>query len=182
MIKRICKDLKDVNTRKTLYCSLVLPQLGYCSQLWSPFQINLKLLLENVQRRATKFILNYPADMSYKQRLSKLNLLPLEYRRDMCDLVFFHKCLHGQYSLNLDNYVQRRPESRYLIRSHEPNNFIEFKCRTNYFYHSYFPRVVRSWNSLPREIKLLVDNLSSKKAIKAYFLVKLDSYELPNCK
>ena len=46
-----------------------------------------KLLLENVQRRATKFILNYPRDMSYRDWLVKLSLLPLEYRREMKDLV-----------------------------------------------------------------------------------------------
>jgi hypothetical protein len=33
LIKRVCKDLKDPDTRKTLYCSLVLPQLEHCSQL-----------------------------------------------------------------------------------------------------------------------------------------------------
>ncbi len=27
------------------------------------------MILENVQRRATKFILNYPDDLNYKQRL-----------------------------------------------------------------------------------------------------------------
>jgi hypothetical protein len=76
MIKRVCKDLKDPDTRKTLYCSLVLPQLEHCSQLWSPIQVNQKLLLENVQRRATKFNLNYPKDMTNKERLPKLKLLP----------------------------------------------------------------------------------------------------------
>ena len=65
-IKRPCENFKDVDTRRTLYYSLVLPQLEFSSQLWSPSQINHKLLLENVQRRATKFILNYPEDMSYK--------------------------------------------------------------------------------------------------------------------
>ena len=95
LIKRVCKDLKDSDTRKTLYCSLVLPQLEYCSQLWSPIQVNQKLFLENVQRRATKSILNYPKNMTYKERLLKLKLLPLEYRRDISDLVFLHKCVIG---------------------------------------------------------------------------------------
>ena len=88
-MKRIYKDLKDVGTRTILYRSLVLPQLEYSSQLWSPFQINHKLLLENAQRRATKFFLYYPQDLNYKRRLVKLNLLSLEYCRDMLDVVFF---------------------------------------------------------------------------------------------
>ena len=99
--------------------------------------------------------------MIYKERLLRLKLLLLEYRRDISDLVS-HKCVTGQYHLNLDTFVQRKPYSNYLIRSHDPNNFVEFKCRTNYFYHSYFPRVVRAWNSLPSEIKETDTNLAFK--------------------
>ena len=43
--------------------------------------------LELVQRRATRFILG--RDYSEYERLSKLNLLPLKYRREINDLVFF---------------------------------------------------------------------------------------------
>ncbi len=38
LIKRVCKDLQDSDTRKTLYCSLVLPKLECCSQLWPPIK------------------------------------------------------------------------------------------------------------------------------------------------
>ena len=43
--------------------------------------------LEQVQCRATRFILG--RDYSEYERLSKLNLLPLKYRREINDLVFF---------------------------------------------------------------------------------------------
>ena len=74
LIKRICRDLNDVDTR-TLYFSLVSSQPEYSSQLWSPSQINHKLLLENVQRGPTKFILNYLKDKNYTERLVELNLI-----------------------------------------------------------------------------------------------------------
>ena len=115
-MKRICNDLKNIGTRTILYRSLVLSQLEYSSQLWSPFQINHKLLLENVQRRATKFILDFPQDLKYKQRLVKLNLLPLEYRRDMLDVVLFFKCQHGHYNLDISHFVEKKPKSNYSIR------------------------------------------------------------------
>ena len=50
-----------------------------------------KFMLEGVQRRATKFILNYVLNISYKEKLTKLNILPLEYRRDMKDLLFLFR-------------------------------------------------------------------------------------------
>jgi hypothetical protein len=65
LIKRICKEVKNTNTRRILYCALVRPKLEYASSVWSPYTIKNRLLIENVQRRATKFILNYPDNMSY---------------------------------------------------------------------------------------------------------------------
>ena len=82
LVKRLCRDFPDSETCKLLYCQIVRPILEYASKLWSPYTIKHQMILENVQRRATKFILNYPDDLNYKQRLLKLSLLPLEYKRD----------------------------------------------------------------------------------------------------
>ncbi len=40
-----------------LLISLVKSQLSYCSQIWRPNFINNIILLEKVQRRATKYII-----------------------------------------------------------------------------------------------------------------------------
>ena len=88
LLKRVCKDLTDSSTRKLLYCSLVRSQLEYGSNSWSPYTLKHRLQIENVQRRATKFILNYPSrEMSYTDRLSAISLLPLEHQRKILDLV-----------------------------------------------------------------------------------------------
>ena len=60
--------------------------------------------LEQVERRATRFILG--RDYSQYERLSKLNLLPLKYRREINHLVFF--CVLRTYikhNLNIFAYV-----------------------------------------------------------------------------
>ena len=97
LVKRVCRDIKDVHIRKALYCWLIRPQLEYATELWSPNQVKYKRMLEDIQRRATKFILDYPLHCSYTERLVKLNLFPLEHRRMWNDLVFFFKCQHGLY-------------------------------------------------------------------------------------
>ena len=62
LIKRVCRLITNRYTRKILFCALVVrPRLEYCSSLWSPSVIKYRALIENVQRRATKFILNYPS-------------------------------------------------------------------------------------------------------------------------
>ena len=87
LIKRNCRDLKDVSTLRTLYCALVRSQLEYRSVVWSPFTARNITKLETVQRRASKFILKTEDD--YEVRISKLNLLSLEHRRFLFDVLFF---------------------------------------------------------------------------------------------
>ena len=49
--------------------------------------------IESLQRRATKFILNthWQEDISYHERLSRLNLLPLTYWHEVKDLIFYFR-------------------------------------------------------------------------------------------
>ena len=71
LVKRPCgRDIRDVQTRKLLYTALVRPLLEYSSSVWSPYFVKHRRLIENIQRRATKFILNYPPrEVSYINRL-----------------------------------------------------------------------------------------------------------------
>ena len=89
LLKRICYDVRDESIKKLLYCALIRPKLEFGSSVWSPYTIKHRALIENVQRRATKFILNYPQNMTYNERLIKLNLLPLEHCRETSDLLLF---------------------------------------------------------------------------------------------
>ena len=61
-----------------LYISLIRSQLLYCTQIWRPHLMKDILIIERVQRRTTKYILN-DFTSCYKTRLLKLNLLPLMY-------------------------------------------------------------------------------------------------------
>lgn len=36
LVKRTCGDLKDIDTKKTLYCGLVRPLLEYSYETWNP--------------------------------------------------------------------------------------------------------------------------------------------------
>ena len=95
--------MTDRVTKKLLYCSLVRPRLEYYSNVWSPYTIKHRRLIENVQRRATKFILNYPFPrLSYKERLISLDLMPLEFRRDLNNLLLLFKYRNGFVDVQFD--------------------------------------------------------------------------------
>ena len=84
----------SVCAKKKLYISLVRSKLTYCSQLWRPQYIQDIVLLENIQRRATKFILTLnDCASSYCSRLIHLSLLPLMYIYELNDIMFFIKSL-----------------------------------------------------------------------------------------
>ena len=53
LIKRMLKKSNDPKVRKILFCALVRPILEYARNLWSPYTVKHRQLIENVQRRAT---------------------------------------------------------------------------------------------------------------------------------
>ena len=55
---------------------------------------NKSMLIENIQRWATKFILSYSENMSYLDRLQKANLLPLGFRKEISDMTLLFKSEH----------------------------------------------------------------------------------------
>ena len=95
VLYRTCKDINDIRKKKLLYITWVRSRLEYARVVWSPHTKRNVNNLEQIQHRATRFILG--RDYSEYERLSKLNLLPLKYRREINDLVFFFKCFKNIY-------------------------------------------------------------------------------------
>ena len=153
LIKRICRDITDPATRQLLYCTLVRPKLEYASAVWSPNTVKHCSLIENIQRRATKFILNYSKDMSYTERLIATNLLPLEFHREISDLLLVFKAKTGLIPMDINNYLCTY-EPGYKSRNYDENNFnFLTKHKQQYFRNSFFIRSASLWNSIPSDLK-----------------------------
>ena len=76
------------------------------SYLWQKCKKN---STERIQRRGTKFkLILGQYDISYKDRLKCLNMLPLEKRRYFFDVTFLYKALNGLTPL-LNFYSQADP-------------------------------------------------------------------------
>ena len=95
MIRRAYTFL-DGPTLTKLYTSLIRPLSEYSNVAWTPVRKRDQLLLENVQRRATKLVRSL-RNYSYEQRLMILNLPRHYYRRARGDMTETWKYLHGQY-------------------------------------------------------------------------------------
>ena len=87
MIKR-CFSSRDRVIIVPLFKSLVRPQLEYCVQAWRPNLAKDIILLEKVQQRALRMITGLN-NLTYEQRLAKLNMTTLETRRLRGDMIVY---------------------------------------------------------------------------------------------
>ena len=160
LIRRTFSSLIPIKVKKQLYLSLVRSRLTYCSPVWRPFLLKDIIMLERVQRRATKFVLgDFSPD--YKSRLSSLNLLPLMYIYELADILFLVKQLQSPDPCF--------PTSKFITfvssstRSSTSQKLKHLSPQTNLTHHSYFSRIVRLWNALPA-----IDLNASFQTIKYY--------------
>ena len=79
---------------KKLFTTFVRPHLEYGQVIWTPRLKKYITILENVQRRATKLVDGF-YHMSYSERLKKLNLPSLVYRRARGDMIEIFKHFHS---------------------------------------------------------------------------------------
>ena len=107
-------SVSSIAVKKQLYISLVRSQVLYCSQLWRPQLLEDIFILERVQHRATKYILNNYM-LPYKVRLERLHLLPLMYTYELNDLIFFVKSLKAPHGS--PRYQEAYPVARNPTRS-----------------------------------------------------------------
>ena len=85
---------KDEQTIIQLYKSLVRSHLEYCIQAWRPYLSKDIEMLEKVQKRATKMVYGFN-DLTYEQRLRRLNITTLDTHRIRGDLIEVFKIVKG---------------------------------------------------------------------------------------
>ena len=103
-----------------LYKSIIRPKLEYCSPVWSPQTVTEIKHLEGVQRRATKRI-HGTRSLTYEQRLRKIGLPTLEYRRLRQDLIQVYRILEGIDGIDYKHFfelVTDSTQSNHQLRGH----------------------------------------------------------------
>ena len=93
-----------------LYKALVRPHLEYANVIWHPTKIKDITAIENVQRRATKYLPSLK-NLSYEERLQKLKLPTLRYRRLRGDMIETYKLMTGKYDHKIVNFMPKQHDS-----------------------------------------------------------------------
>jgi hypothetical protein len=168
----------------TTYLTIVRSILEYCTQVWNPTTKENIKQLESVQRKSTNYILNNPKRPSplhidYKTRLTTLNLLPLSFRREFYDLIFFIKSLRQLHSYNILDYLEFQSDTTTRItrnRAHGLTLKIP-KLKLVSSAHFYPSRIARIWNSLHIDLRMQLISPAPlpfiKKILNEYYIDRL---------
>ncbi len=140
----------DADNFKKLFKAMVRPHLEFSNAVWHPRTKKMKDQLENIQRRGSKRI-NNMGDLTYEERLKKLKLPCLCYRKIRGDVIEAYKMTHNYYDNNLpmpislapDTYRNTRGKFK-MIKTHNK------KRVTRLFFKN---RVINFWNKLPDDVK-----------------------------
>lgn len=162
MIRRTFSHLTISNFR-SLYLALVRPYLDYASSVWSPHHVHLINEIESVQRRATKLVPEL-RHLTYPERLEKLKITTLRFRRIRGDLIECYKIFHQYSCKNTILPTHANPRSR-----NHPLQIIKQHCRTNKYLHAFRNRVVNIWNNLPQTIVTAPSTNAFKNRLDKFF-------------
>ena len=131
-----------------LYKSIIRPHLEYATPVWSPLYKKDKIIIENVQRSATKLVATCK-NLPYQERLRKLGLPTLEYRRERADMIQTYKILHGIDKLDNDKLFT--PALYRATRGHS-YKLQKRRSRLNVRANTFSNQVVDTWNNLPENV------------------------------
>lgn len=167
MVRRAFQNITPDNLRR-IYLTYIRPHLEFASPAWSPYLRKDISLLEKAQRRITKLSPSL-AQLSYEERLRKLDITTLEERRLRADLIEAFKILQHQYDNVLGDLLPLSPHTD--LRGHElkiQHQRTKQLPRSNFF----SCRITNAWNSLPKEIIGSDSLIKFKKRLDQYYKSK----------
>ena len=88
---------------------------------------------------------------SYADRLDKLGIKSLEYRRLQFDIILMFKIYHKLSDLQFDNYFEHC-DRKYNFRSHNFQIKSKLCTNTEQFRNFFFIHIINVWNKLPQDL------------------------------
>lgn len=150
----------DERSLVTLYKAMVRPHLEFSQVVWSPHLLKYVDMIEKVQRRATRFIPEL-RELSYEERLKRLKLPTMTYRRLRGDLIETYKIKKQLYDPRVSGGILTDSEE-IRTRGHSEKLFLK-RGVGNIRKHVFSIRVCTPWNSLPQNV-IDASNVNTFKA------------------
>ena len=132
------------------YTTMVRPVLDYASTVWDPHQQGDIKTLEQVQRRAARYVYNDYTTRTpgcVTDMVEDLGWESLQDRRYIARLSLLYKMQHGLVDVDTSSYLQQGDS-----RTRGSRGFFQERINSEVDYNSFFPRTIREWNSLPADV------------------------------
>ena len=174
-------ETRELKPMLTLYRSLVVPRLEYCSQLWTPWKQRDVLAIESIQRTFTSKIIEV-RHLNYWERLKALDLYSLERRRERYVIIYIWKIKMG-LTPNINGKVCFRQHQRLGLICERGSIKIRAKARVYSQKVNFITcRGPRLFNVLPTEVRSeKYTTLSSfKRALDEFLQTVPDQPKLPH--
>jgi hypothetical protein len=183
--KHICKKVSKANSifaalRRTfrslnadiflpLYKTLVRTHLDYASTVWAPYKKKYIDKIESVQKRATKQIPGFN-NLSYPERLKKLKLPTIAYRRIRGDMIETYKIINEKYDPEVSSFLKLLSNSgNRFSRRNNSNKLVQQRFKTSLRKNSFTVRVAKVWNKLPDQVMNAPSTNALKKRLDKYW-------------
>ena len=130
-----------------MYKTLVRPIIEYGNSVWGPTYIGDQKKIERIQRRATKLVPEL-SHLPYQERLKKLKLPSLVYRRKRGDMLMVYRVLTGltETSPMFQPSTTGQRTRGHHLKLRKPTAVKEVRR------HHLGVRAVNEWNGLPEEV------------------------------
>ena len=175
LTKRTAHFVNNSRQRRALYLAIIRSQFEHCSVIWRPQCKTTMEKFENLQKRCIKWILveqflHYSPEMYY-QKCKLLDILPLQFRFILNDLVLFHKIFYDLSPVKFPSYLNyftgnslrsSHLDSLSIVSSIIPRINVSSISSFQPFSTSFFYRTHSSWNSIPFDVR----NISCPRKFK----------------
>ena len=141
----IRRNLKECTrtVKETSYTAIVRPTIEYAATVWDPTSQSKIKALENIQRRAARFITNRTPGC-VTNMITSLGWQSLKQRRQNSRLCMLYKIQHNLIDINRDLYIRHNDS-----RTRGQHRLFQERTNNETYRNFFFQRTVRDWNPLP---------------------------------
>jgi len=143
-------SFKEINIMVPLFKALVRPIIEYGNMVWCPFWVKDIKIVKKVQRDFTRYIVGMK-HLSYQERLQKLKLPSLEFRRLRGDMIEVYKIVHKIYDPLVTKDLVCLCESKYNLRTTNSLQLNKPSFNKKPYQMFFTNRTINMWNSLSEE-------------------------------
>ena len=169
------RNLSDCSTsvKTAAYTTMVRPRLEYSSTVWDPHHNKEIHSLEQVQRRAARFVHRNYSDRTLgcvTNMVQSLGWESLQHRRYINRIIMLFKIQHGIIDISPE-FIQPNDH-----RTRGSQRLRQLQATNEAYRNSFYPRTISDWNRLPNH----VTNLQTLQGFRVALASLYPPLQMPN--